>query len=111
PKAAPAWASGTTVGAKPAATTPLATLEVAKLFAEAGVPDGVLNVVTGRGREIGDALVGHPDVKRIAFTGATKIGRHVAELAAPDLKRLTLELGGSDPVIICGDADVDAAVK
>jgi acyl-CoA reductase-like NAD-dependent aldehyde dehydrogenase len=110
-KVAPALASGNTVVAKPAATTPLATLEVAKLFAEAGVPDGVLNVVTGRGSEIGDALVSHPDVRRIAFTGSTTVGRHVATLAAPDLKRLTLELGGSDPVIVCADADVDAAVK
>ena len=97
--------------AKPAATTPLATLEVARLFSEAGVPDGVLNVVTGRGSEIGDALVGHPDVRRVAFTGSTAVGRHVAALAAPELKRLSLELGGSDPVIVCADADVDAAVK
>jgi succinate-semialdehyde dehydrogenase/glutarate-semialdehyde dehydrogenase len=110
-KVAPALASGNTVVAKPAATTPLATLEVARLFSEAGVPDGVLNVVTGHGSVIGNALVGHPDVRRIAFTGSTAVGRHVAGLAAPDLKRVTLELGGSDPVIICADADVDAAVK
>ena len=110
-KVAPALASGNTVVAKPAATTPLATLEVARLFAEAGVPAGVLNVVTGRGSTIGDALVGHPDVRRVAFTGSTEVGRHVARLGAPDLKRLSLELGGSDPVIICADADVDAAVK
>jgi acyl-CoA reductase-like NAD-dependent aldehyde dehydrogenase len=110
-KVAPALASGNTVVAKPAATTPLATLQVARLFSEAGVPDGVLNVVTGRGKDIGDALVQSPDVKRVAFTGSTAVGRRVAELAAPDLKRLTLELGGSDPVIICADADVDAAVK
>jgi acyl-CoA reductase-like NAD-dependent aldehyde dehydrogenase len=110
-KVAPALAAGNTVVAKPASTTPLATLAVARLFSEAGVPDGVLNVVTGRGADIGDALVGHPDVRRIAFTGSTNVGRHVAALAAPDLKRLTLELGGSDPVIVCADADVDAAVK
>src|SRR6516225_644995 len=110
-KVAPALASGNTVVAKPAATTPLATLEVARLLSEAGVPDGVLNVVTGRGATIGDALVGHPDVRRVAFTGSTAVGRAVAQLAAPDLKRVTLELGGSDPVIICADADVDAAVK
>ncbi len=110
-KVAPALAAGNTVVAKPASTTPLATLAVARLFSEAGVPDGVLNVVTGRGADIGDALVGHPDVRRIAFTGSTSVGRHVAALAAPDLKRLTLELGGSDPVIVCADADVDAAVK
>jgi succinate-semialdehyde dehydrogenase/glutarate-semialdehyde dehydrogenase len=110
-KVAPALASGNTVVAKPAATTPLATLEVARLFSEAGVPDGVLNVVTGRGSVIGDALVSHPDVRRVAFTGSTEVGRRVAKLAAPDLKRLSLELGGSDPVIVCADADVDAAVR
>ncbi len=110
-KVAPALAAGNTVVAKPAATTPLATLEVARLFSEAGVPDGVLNVVTGRGAVIGDALVSHPDVRRVAFTGSTAVGRNVAKLAASDLKRLSLELGGSDPVIICADADVDAAVK
>jgi succinate-semialdehyde dehydrogenase/glutarate-semialdehyde dehydrogenase len=110
-KVAPALAMGNTVVAKPAATTPLATLQVARLFAEAGVPDGVLNVVTGRGTEIGDALVGHPDVRRVAFTGSTAVGRHVISVAGPDLKRVSLELGGSDPVIVCADADVDAAVK
>src|SRR4051794_33922684 len=110
-KVAPALAGGNTVVAKPAATTPLATLEVARIFAEAGVPDGVLNVVTGRGSAIGDALVGHPDVRRVAFTGSTEVGRHVASVAAPQMKRLSLELGGSDPVIVCEDADVDAAVK
>src|SRR3954466_15216248 len=110
-KVAPALAAGNTVVAKPAATTPLATLEVARIFAEAGVPDGVLNVVTGRGSVIGDALVGHPDVRRVAFTGSTEVGRHVAAIAAPAMKRLSLELGGSDPVIVCEDADVDAAVK
>src|SRR6201985_1300318 len=110
-KVAPALAAGNTGVAKPASTTPLATLEVARLFSEAGVPDGVLNVVTGRGSVMGDALVSHPDVRRVAFTGSTAVGRHVARLAAPELKRLSLELGGSDPVIVCADADVDAAVK
>jgi succinate-semialdehyde dehydrogenase / glutarate-semialdehyde dehydrogenase len=110
-KVGPALASGNTVVAKPAATTPLATLAVARLFAEAGLPDGVLNVVTGRASAIGDALIGHPDVRRVAFTGSTAVGRHVAALTAPDLKRVTLELGGSDPVIVCADADVGAAVK
>ena len=110
-KVAPALAGGNTVVAKPAATTPLATLHVARLFSEAGLPDGVLNVVTGRGSKIGDALVGHPDVRRVAFTGSTAVGRHVAQLASPALKRVSLELGGSDPVIVCADADVDAAVK
>ncbi len=110
-KVAPALAAGNTVVAKPAATTPLATLEVARIFAEAGVPDGVLNVVTGRGSVVGDALISHPDVRRVAFTGSTEVGRHVAATAGPDFKRVTLELGGSDPVIVCADADVEAAVK
>jgi acyl-CoA reductase-like NAD-dependent aldehyde dehydrogenase len=110
-KVAPALAAGNTVVAKPAATTPLATLEVARLFSEAGVPDGVLNVVTGRGSVIGDALVSHPDVRRVAFTGSTAVGRQVAALGAGGLKRVSVELGGSDPVIVCADADVDAAVK
>src|SRR3954452_13554918 len=110
-KVAPALAMGNTVVAKTAATTPLTTLAVARLFSEAGVPDGVVNVVTGRGAEIGDALVGHPDVRRVAFTGSTAVGRHVMAVAGPQLKRVTLELGGSDPVIVCEDADVDAAVK
>src|SRR3954467_10989153 len=110
-KVAPALATGNTVVAKPASTTPLATIRVAELFAEAGVPDGVLNVVTGRGSEIGDVLVGHPDVRRVAFTGETSTGKHIMSIAGPDLKRVTLELGGSDPVIVCDDADVDAAVK
>src|SRR5690348_5208848 len=110
-KVAPALASGNTVVAKPAATTPLATLEVARLFSEAGVPDGVLNVITGRGSVVGDALVGHPDVRRVAFTGSTDIGRHVVAVGGPQLKRISLELGGSDPVIVCEDADLDAAVK
>jgi acyl-CoA reductase-like NAD-dependent aldehyde dehydrogenase len=110
-KLAPALAAGNTVVAKPASTTPLSTLAVAALFAEAGLPDGVLNVVTGLGSTIGDALVGHPDVRRVAFTGSTAVGRRVAEIAAPQMKRLSLELGGSDPVIVCEDADLDAAVK
>src|SRR3954466_6710919 len=110
-KVAPALATGNTVVAKPASTTPLATIRVAELFAEAGVPDGVLNVVTGRGSDIGDVLVGHPDVRRVAFTGETETGRHIMSIAGPDLKRVTLELGGSDPVIVCEDADVEAAVK
>ena len=75
------------------------------------MPDGVVNVVTGRGSVVGDALVGHPDVRRVAFTGSTEVGRRVASVAAPQMKRLSLELGGSDPVIVCEDADVDAAVK
>jgi acyl-CoA reductase-like NAD-dependent aldehyde dehydrogenase len=110
-KVGPALVAGNTVVAKPAATTPLATLEIASLFLEAGLPAGVLNIVTGRGSEVGDALVTHPDVRRVAFTGSTEVGRHVIASAGPLMKRVTLELGGSDPVIVCEDAEVEAAVK
>jgi succinate-semialdehyde dehydrogenase / glutarate-semialdehyde dehydrogenase len=110
-KIAPALAMGNTVVAKPAATTPLSTLRVAALFAQAGVPDGVLNVVTGHGAEIGNVLSAHPDVRHVSFTGSTSVGREVMSDAARALKRVSLELSGSDPVIVCGDADVNAAAK
>lgn len=110
-KIGPALVAGNTVVAKPAATTPLTTLRIAQLFAEAGLPKGAFNVVTGAGRVAGEALVAHPDVRRVAFTGGTATGRRVMELAGPRFKRVSLELGGSDPVIICPDADLDAAVK
>ncbi|BBL79234.1 aldehyde dehydrogenase [Rubrobacter xylanophilus] len=110
-KVGPALAGGNTVVVKPAETTPLATLRVAELFAEAGLPAGVFNVVTGEGPEVGEALVAHPDVRRVAFTGSTEVGRRIMELAGPRFKRVSVELGGSDPVIVCPDADVDAAVK
>jgi len=109
-KVGPALAAGNTVVAKPAETTPLATLRVAQLAAEAGLPPGVLNVVTG-GPETGEALVAHPGVRRVAFTGQTATGRRIMELAGPALKHVSLELGGSDPTIVLGDADLDAAVK
>lgn len=110
-KIGPALVTGNTVVLKPAATTPLATLKVAELFREAGLPPGAFNVVTGQGRVVGEALVQHPDVRRIAFTGSTAAGRRVAELAAPGFKRVSLELGGSDPVIVCPDADLEKAAK
>jgi succinate-semialdehyde dehydrogenase/glutarate-semialdehyde dehydrogenase len=110
-KLGPALAAGNTVVVKPASSTPLATLKVAELFHEAGLPAGVLNVVTGRGAEIGEALVTDPRVRRVAFTGETGTGRRIAELAGPAFKRLTLELGGSDPMIVCPDANVPAAIK
>ncbi|HEU4397564.1 MAG TPA: aldehyde dehydrogenase family protein [Actinomycetota bacterium] len=109
-KVAPALAAGNTVVAKPAETTPLASLRVAELAGEAGLPPGVLNVVTG-GPATGEALVAHPDVRRVAFTGQTSTGRRIMELAGPALKRVSLELGGSDPTIVLPDADLDAAVK
>jgi acyl-CoA reductase-like NAD-dependent aldehyde dehydrogenase len=109
-KVGPALATGNTVVAKPAETTPLSTLRVAELAAEAGLPPGVLNVVTG-GPETGEALVGHPGVRRVAFTGQTTTGRRIMELAGPALKHVSLELGGSDPTIVLPDADLDDAVK
>jgi succinate-semialdehyde dehydrogenase / glutarate-semialdehyde dehydrogenase len=110
-KVGPALAGGNTIIVKPAATTPLATLRIGELMNEAGLPPGVLNVITGPGREVGEALIGHPDVRRVALTGSTSTGRRVMEIAGPQFKRITLELGGSDPVIVCPDANVDNAVR
>jgi succinate-semialdehyde dehydrogenase/glutarate-semialdehyde dehydrogenase len=110
-KIGPALAAGNTVVVKPASSTPLATLKVAALLHEGGLPAGVLNVVTGRGSVLGDALVSHPAIRRVAFTGETTTGKHIAALAAPAFKRITLELGGSDPMIVCPDVDVRAVVK
>ncbi|NTU86188.1 MAG: aldehyde dehydrogenase family protein, partial [Chloroflexales bacterium] len=102
--------AGCTVVAKPASETPLTTLLLARLFAEVGYPPGVFNVVTGHGDEIGEALVEHPIPRKIAFTGGTATGKRLAALAAQGNKRVTLELGGQCPAIICDDADLDLAV-
>jgi succinate-semialdehyde dehydrogenase / glutarate-semialdehyde dehydrogenase len=110
-KLAPALAAGNTIVIKPANTTPLATLRVAELMQEAELPPGVVNVVTGPGREVGEALAVHPDVRRVALTGSTQTGRRIMEIAAPKFKRISAELGGSDPAIVFPDADVDAAVR
>jgi succinate-semialdehyde dehydrogenase/glutarate-semialdehyde dehydrogenase len=110
-KVGPALAAGNTIVVKPANTTPLATLRVAELMQEAELPPGVLNVITGPGKEVGEALATHPDVRRVALTGSTETGRRMMEIAAPKFKRVSAELGGSDPVIVFPDADVDAAVR
>jgi len=110
-KIGPALVSGNTVVVKPASTTPLATIRVIGALNEAGLPPGVLNVVTGPGKVVGEALAAHPDVRRVAFTGESGTGRRIMEIAGPHFKRVTLELGGSDPVIICPDADLDKATK
>ena len=110
-KVGPALAAGNTIVVKPANTTPLATLRVAELMQEADLPPGVLNVVTGPGKEVGEVLATHPDVRRVALTGSTQTGRRIMEIAAPKFKRVSAELGGSDPVIVFPDADVDAAVR
>jgi acyl-CoA reductase-like NAD-dependent aldehyde dehydrogenase len=110
-KLAPALIAGNTVVAKPAGTTPLTTLRFAELLSEGGLPDGVFNVVTGSGGEAGDALVRHPLVRKIAFTGSTPVGERIMAQCASGVKRVTLELGGSDPMIICDDADLAAAAS
>ncbi|MGB8519722.1 MAG: aldehyde dehydrogenase family protein [Candidatus Tumulicola sp.] len=109
-KVAPALAAGCTVVLKPAPSTPLTTLELGRIALEAGVPEGVLNVVTGSGRELGAWLVEHPGVDKIAFTGSTATGKVVAASAAATLKRVTLELGGKSPSVVFDDASLDAAV-
>ncbi len=109
-KICPALAAGCTVVLKPAEQTPLTALRLGELVQEAGFPEGVVNVLTGDG-ETGAALVEHPGVDKIAFTGSTAVGRTIGETAGRMLKRVTLELGGKSPNIILPDADLDAAVK
>ena len=108
-KTAPALALGNSVVLKPASATPLSALRLAELSAEAGLPDGVLNVLTGPGGAVGDALVRHPDVRKISFTGSTEVGAGVMRLAADDIKRVSLELGGKSANLIFADADLDKA--
>ncbi len=110
-KIAPAVAAGNTVVIKPAEQTPLTTLELARLSAEAGFPPGVVNVVPGYGETAGHALVTHPTVRKIAFTGSTEVGKLIARNAAEALKPVSLELGGKTPFIVFADADMDAAVS
>jgi acyl-CoA reductase-like NAD-dependent aldehyde dehydrogenase len=110
-KIAPALACGNAVVHKPASYTPLTALKLAELAVEAGLPAGALNVVTGGGGEVGAALVRHPDVAKVTFTGSTEVGRGVMRDAAETVTRVTLELGGKSPNIVFADADLDAAVK
>ena len=110
-KIAPALAAGNTVVLKPASLTPLTALRFAELCQEAGLPEGVFNVVTGPGGRAGMALVRDPRVDKIAFTGSTEVGKQIMREAAGTLKRLSLELGGKSPNIVFADADMDAAVK
>jgi acyl-CoA reductase-like NAD-dependent aldehyde dehydrogenase len=109
-KVAPALAAGCTVVLKPSSVTPLTAIALGEIALEAGVPEGVLNVVTGSTREIGAWIVEHPGVDKIAFTGSTATGKIVAATAARTLKRVTLELGGKSPSVVFDDADLDAAV-
>ncbi|MCP9995833.1 gamma-aminobutyraldehyde dehydrogenase [Streptomyces werraensis] len=110
-KILPAIAAGNTVVLKPAELTPLTSLLFAQAATDAGIPDGVINIVTGTGKEAGEHLVGHPDVAMTSFTGSTAVGRRVAEIATATVKRLHLELGGKAPFVVFDDADLDAAVN
>lgn len=107
-KLGPALATGNAVVIKPAPNTPVTTIRLAQIALEAGLPAGLLNVVTG-GAAVGEALCTHPDIRMVSFTGSTRTGQRVAELAAPRVKRLTLELGGKAPFVVFEDADVEAA--
>ena len=109
-KVGPALAAGCTVVVKPALTTPLTTLRIVELLNQAGLPKGVLNVVTGPPDVVGEELLRNPKVSRVAFTGASKTGQHVISVAGAQMKRVTLELGGSDPMIVCEDAEIDKAL-
>lgn len=110
-KIAPAIAFGCTVVLKPSEETSLTTLRLAELLNEAGFPPGAVNVVTGYGHEVGQALVEHPMVRKIAFTGSTLTGQRILETSAKTMKRVTLELGGKSPTIILADADLDRAIQ
>ncbi len=110
-KIAPALACGCTLVVKPADLTPLSLLRVAELFAEAGVPDGVLNVVCGKGSVVGDALVHHPGIDKVTFTGSPSTGRGIMQGAAGSFKKVTLELGGKSANVIFADANLDRAAR
>src|SRR6201987_4050488 len=109
-KLGPALATGCTVVLKPAEQTPLSALLLAELVAEAGFPDGVVNVVPGYGETAGAALSAHPDVDKVAFTGSTEVGKLIVQAATGNLKKVSLELGGKSPAIILADADLDLAI-
>ena len=109
-KAAPALAAGCSAVLKPAEETPLTALMMEDIFREAGVPEGVFNVITGYGETTGAALAAHPDVDKISFTGSTEVGKLIVQAAAGNLKRLTLELGGKSPLIMFDDANLDKAI-
>ncbi|MFF4232533.1 gamma-aminobutyraldehyde dehydrogenase [Streptomyces sp. NPDC001820] len=109
-KVLPAIAAGNTIVLKPAEITPLTSLMFAEAAKEAGIPDGVVNIINGAGKDAGEHLVGHPDVAMTSFTGSTPVGKRVAEIATATVKRLHLELGGKAPFVVFDDADLQAAV-
>jgi len=110
-KAAPALAAGNCVILKPAELTPLTAIRIAELALEAGLPPGVFNVLPGKGSVAGEAMVRHPGVDKITFTGSTEVGRHIMKTAADTLKKVTLELGGKSPNIVFADADLEQALR
>jgi len=110
-KVGPALLAGNTLVLKPASTTPLTNLRLGTILEESGLPPGVLNIVTGRGKSVGEPLVKHPSVRKISFTGNVATGLRIRDLAHQSLKAITLELGGSDPMIVMNDADIDKAVE
>src|ERR1700683_364408 len=109
-KLGPALAAGCTVVLKPAEQTPLSALRLGELLAEAGLPDGVVNIVPGFGETAGAALASHPDVDKVAFTGSTEVGKLIIQAAAGNLKKVSLELGGKSPNVVFKDADLDVAI-
>jgi acyl-CoA reductase-like NAD-dependent aldehyde dehydrogenase len=110
-KIGPALATGNTIVIKPAELTPLTTIRLGELALEAGIPEGVLNVVVGKGSVVGQRLVEHPDVAKIGFTGSTEVGRGVMQGAAETIKRITLELGGKSANVVFADSDLEAAAS
>ncbi len=109
-KLGPALACGCTVILKPAEQTPLSALRLGELILEAGVPEGVLNIITGYGETAGAALAAHNDVDKVAFTGSTEVGKEIVQAASGNLKKVTLELGGKSPNVVYGDADMETAI-
>ena len=110
-KLGPALAAGCCVVLKPAEQTPLSALRLGELIQEAGIPDGVVNVVPGYGETAGAALAAHPDVDKVAFTGSTEVGKLIVHAAADNLKKVSLELGGKSPNVVFADGDLDSAIK
>jgi betaine-aldehyde dehydrogenase len=110
-KLAPALAAGNTLVVKPAEDAPLSILHLGKLIEEAGFPAGLVNIVPGLGTVAGQALVEHPDVDKISFTGSPEVGKHIQKTAADTFKRVTLELGGKSPQIVMADANIEAAIN
>lgn len=110
-KIGPALLAGNTMVLKPSSSTPLTNLRLAQLLEEAGLPSGVLNVVTGSGESVGESIVKHPAIRKLSFTGDCTTGNRIREMACTHLKDITLELGGSDPMIVMPDASIDKAVE